>query len=709
MQYECVYEFVEPFKSYCHQHYATNTINTAAVHDDSEICGICRKEMSAYSAVNSIQTICCNSHTWYHKLCLKSTAFAFADDFDCPSCGNKDDFQNNMALNGVYIPKSDYLPNYIGDNAVDEENVESQDEIIQKSKRRRIHKNWSLEKTFRNKNEAIKAVESEQCWAYYYANESSTATRITYRCNAMKFRGKQCDAGVYLSYDKRNSDVQLYRCELPHSHDSEACKQNVRNTIPIEIEAAIRELFNHNVKPKAILYNLVLKGHQPPSKARLTTLLTKLRKEKYGEEKLNFGTLQKWLIESSNVPDDECEPFIVNYDVHIDEADDSKNEFRFFISSKLLLQNGIRSNNTHSDATYKLMWQGFPVLIIGFSDRNRKFHPTGISVSTNERTADFKFLFSTIKNAIAEIFGEQFKPNILICDAADSIKNGFKQVFGDTLKIVMCWAHVRRNVSKNLSKFISDKKKQAIFMSELDKLQLSRSPQIFETASKLFIDKWETVSKDLVKYFKDEWLVKNPNWYEGYAVGAPSTNNALEATNRVIKDEQTFRERLDLSQLRIVLFNMITQWSREYVEKLNMVNFGYPDIDLKWWTAGYQFARSNVTIITAKRGYHTTYKIHLADDDECIENHNDWSTFRDYKSSLGIVSVVFKNSVTTENWQSGTCNCENFLKKYICEHLIGVALRLKCATAPIEAKSIPIGQKRKRGRPAKSKPALEMQ
>lgn len=63
-----------------------------------------------------------------------------------------------------------------------------------------------------------------------------------------------------------------------------------------------------------------------------------------------------------------------------------------------------------------------------------------------------------MQNAIADIFDVQIKPNISIADAADSIKNGFKLVFGDSVKIVMCWSHMRRNVSKNLPKFIRDKK-----------------------------------------------------------------------------------------------------------------------------------------------------------------------------------------------------------------------------------------------------------
>ena len=42
-------------------------------------------------------------------------------------------------------------------------------------------------------------------------------------------------------------------------------------------------------------------------------------------------------------------------------------------------------------------------------------------------------------------------------------------------------------------------------------------------------------------------------WFEGYAVGQPSTNNALEATNRTIKDAGTIRKLLAISQLQGVI------------------------------------------------------------------------------------------------------------------------------------------------------------
>ena len=42
----------------------------------------------------------------------------------------------------------------------------------------------------------------------------------------------------------------------------------------------------------------------------------------------------------------------------------------------------------------------------------------------------------------------------------------------------------------------------------------------------------------------------------------------------------------------------------------------------------------------------------------------------------------------------------------MCKHIIGLAIRLKAAKPPLAVKDIPIGQKRKRGRPNKSSKAL---
>lgn len=55
---------------------------------------------------------------------------------------------------------------------------------------------------------------------------------------------------------------------------------------------------------------------------------------------------------------------------------------------------------------------------------------------------------------------------------------------------------------------------------------------------------------------------------------------------------------------------------------------------------------------------------------------------------------------------NAVCNCPAFYKNFICKHIVGMAIRLQYEKARLEAKNIPIGQKRKRGRPTKAKKAL---
>ncbi len=61
------------------------------------------------------------------------------------------------------------------------------------------------------------------------------------------------------------------------------------------------------------------------------------------------------------------------------------------------------------------------------------------------------------------------------------------------------------------------------------------------------------------------------------------------------------------------------------------------------------------------------------------------------------------------HWKTSKCNCPVFVKNYMCKHVVGMGIRLKYCKPPPAAKTIPIGEKRKRGRPSKAKPALLVQ
>ena len=59
-----------------------------------------------------------------------------------------------------------------------------------------------------------------------------------------------------------------------------------------------------------------------------------------------------------------------------------------------------------------------------------------------------------------------------------------------------------------------------------------------------------------------------------------------------------------------------------------------------------------------------------------------------------------------DDWRNAKCSCPIFMKKYICKHIVGMAILKNLVEVPDEAKTVPLGQKRKRGRPARVTKAI---
>jgi len=48
------------------------------------------------------------------------------------------------------------------------------------------------------------------------------------------------------------------------------------------------------------------------------------------------------------------------------------------------------------NATYKLTWQGYPIIIVGTSDKQQVFHPFTLAVTPGESEEDFSFIFDAL-------------------------------------------------------------------------------------------------------------------------------------------------------------------------------------------------------------------------------------------------------------------------------------------------------------------------
>lgn len=129
----------------------------------------------------------------------------------------------------------------------------------------------------------------------------------------------------------------------------------------------------------------------------------------------------------------------------------------------------------------------------------------------------------------------------LMADNAESITNGFENSELEKNVRGNCWFHVKNNLQAKLNS-VEDTAIRAEIIADLFLIQLSQTPDIFKAATDLFLQKWEAKVEEndleysivvFLKYFHENYVKKNSNWFEGYNhpfnAGAASTNNGNEA------------------------------------------------------------------------------------------------------------------------------------------------------------------------------------
>ena len=221
-------------------------------------------------------------------------------------------------------------------------------------------------------------------------------------------------------------------------------------------------------------------------------------------------------------------------------------DLKILISTPQLLSYTLKSSMVQTDGTFKMNWQGYPVILIGTSDKNNKFHPFALAVLKGETTDDYAFVFRSMKLHVSD-----WSPKMLLADGSDAITAAFEQECGIPDVRIMCFYHVLHNCEKYLKPLQKCGKSDAL-KADITTLQHCRNQESFSKASQLFLRKWKKDKdlrvKEFVSYFQEQWLVKYPNWYEGAAPGYLSTNNGIEGTNAWLKRSHTLRELSSVGQ-----------------------------------------------------------------------------------------------------------------------------------------------------------------
>ena len=138
----------------------------------------------------------------------------------------------------------------------------------------------------------------------------------------------------------------------------------------------------------------------------------------------------------------------------------------------------------------------------------------------------------------------------------------------------------------------------------------------------------------------------------------------------LIKKEEKFRERLQLSFFLENCFEYVRKWPREYANNDNLFIIS-PTIELKLWTGGYHWAKSDEVVNAKKIGNITEYycpiikDINAKDEDVKQVKNLIWNTFNQFKKrapSIWILTLP-NDECMSEKWKEGECMCPHFLKK----------------------------------------------
>ena len=357
-------------------------------------------------------------------------------------------------------------------------------------------------------------------------------------------------------------------------------------------------------------------------------------------------------------------------------------------------------------------------MLIGTTDKHRKFHPLSLSVCRNETFVEYGYVCRALTKSLSDIYGYHYKPSILIADGADAITNGFQQAFNyssdNDFTRIMCWAHLYRIVKKDSEKLPQGTQ----FLKDVEDLQTSHSPELFKRNTELFFKKW--YSKNIAKideylvYFNNTWIEsRNNNWYEGAAIRVPANDNGLEGKNGSIKGVHTLRERMAVNVYLRNAFDMLRNWSND-TETENKFNETYQCPSETWELAFLYLSNDSKQeqdkALIKKIG--KTNKYLLTKNGDRINNNYIncyYDRLHDFDELILYMKTLRVVTLNCTNWTESTCTCKFFLKNYLCYHVIALAVNEGLTVIDNKYIKRAIGRKNQAGRKSKTFLALKHQ
>lgn len=552
-------------------------------------------------------------------------------------------------------------------------------ETVPNEKKKRNKFVWVTEATYDDLEEAIEHI-NEKGFVLHNDSSLKCGQKFHFRCKTVpKAKRPWCDKQYSLFLPSDSVQCIVQHTNLPHNcHE---LMKNVKKRLSDEMKEYIKTLFEKGTQQCQSVLNHIsaekengkFPNDELPRKRQIEYLLGEFKNEKV-KPLFKLGDLIDWCNSNSVFPNKDDSVFVL---AHECSALGDKMKFRFVLSTPELLNKAIQLETLCIDATYKLNWHGFPLIVLGTVDRTKRFHPLAYACVTNETTSDYEFVFESFRNAVEQYYEVKFEPKILIADGADAIRNAFYNTFPSAELDVMCFAHVIRNIRKRP---FANKLNKQLILDDIRKAQLAPNRNAFVMMTQLICKKWSESEPEVVEYFKKEWLGTHCNWFEGAANYTPSTNNALESHNAVIKRTVTLRRRLPLNQFLNCMCTLLADISRQFISgersielepavKKNLLQEAalleqnrFKAFKAKASTPTYIVPSSTCPPELAKVSYYTALT---------AKSWESFDTFICHGYQLFWIVEISPTAWKTES----RCTCPAFFKQNICKHIVALAMR----------------------------------
>jgi hypothetical protein len=276
----------------------------------------------------------------------------------------------------------------------------------------------------------------------YLKSSASNAQVFTFRCCQCDMLGKLTIQGRHLTFETTG---EAHSCDIAEEDSEDESEIKEQRGCTRRQKAWVVELYCQNFKTPGQILNrmriLQFADHSLPdipSFQKLRSLLPRIQRENVPHVDISLLGFQSF-ADTHKETDNPDVMFVPGYE---EDTEGTVAKFRLCLSTKRLLTNFVPNTATvmYADDTQDVIWCGFTVIILGFTDADRVFHIVIVALCSHKTAADYHYVYSIYK---------KYNPNHVIhyslSDGATQIFNGFMNAYGDQTvvpKRLMCWMHI---------------------------------------------------------------------------------------------------------------------------------------------------------------------------------------------------------------------------------------------------------------------------